>query len=81
MGYFQAAASVGRTDKLGANFCAQIPAKASTSGKTEVIIIPESKKCAGPGIFTAVKAQVGNAVEPARRLFDGSTALRVAPAQ
>ncbi|CAK7275468.1 hypothetical protein SEPCBS57363_006699, partial [Sporothrix epigloea] len=61
-------------------------AKAPTSGKTEVIIVPdfretEIKDRAGTATPTAVKAQVGNAVEAARRLPDGSTVLRVAPAQ
>ncbi|CAK7567165.1 MAG: hypothetical protein SEPTF4163_005127 [Sporothrix epigloea] len=61
-------------------------AKAPTSGKTEVIVVPdfretEIKHRAGTATLTAVKAQVGNVVEAARRLPDGSTVLRVAPAQ
>ena len=50
-------------------------------GKTEVIIVPdfrvvtEIKERAGTATLTAVKAQLGSAVEAARRIPDGSNAL------
>ena len=61
-------------------------AKVPGSGKTEIIIVPdyretEIKERASTATPTAVKAQVGKIVEAARRLPDGSTVLRVAPAQ
>lgn len=62
------------------------PVQSSATKKTEVIIVPderepEIKGRRGSATYRAVKALVGNAVDAARRLPDGSTALRIAPSQ